>query len=500
MVVSLPLSKFLLSLSLIVLLINWLIEGGFKTKFRSFFSDRLALFASSLYVLHLIGAIYSQHDFGFLMKDLRVKLPMLLLPLIISTSVSISRATYLVLAKVFIGSVFIAVLVGYLKYISGYDEAATDFRKLATFTSHIRLALLIAFGVGLSLISAYLNRKLIWLYLSIIVFFIVFLFLLQSITGIVITAILGFTVVLYYTFTQSFKLLSLGIVFLAFCFISLTGIFIYSKWNKNFNITEIHELILPEYSSSGEKYYSDMNREEVENGNYVWVQVAWNELEEAWSKRSQLSYKGVDQAGQPLWSTLARYLASKGFTKDKEGVKLLTDTDIQFIEKGETNYRFAGKQNINKRIYKILWEIHHFTIGGNPGGNSIAQRFVFWNAAANMFYENPIIGVGTGDTKHSFNTFYSKSENPLNTKYWLRAHNQYLTFLLTFGLLGFAWFLVCFLYPLFYFPKTTLFLPYLLLFATISISFLTEDTLETQVGVTIYSLFNSLLLFGSNKN
>ncbi len=158
---------------------------------------------------------------------------------------------------------------------------------------------------------------------------------------------------------------------------------------------------------------------------------------------------------------------------------------------------YQASDLFQKRVDLAVKEITHYS---NEERSSIGIRINYAINSWQVIKKNPIIGVGTGDTKHSFNTFYSKSENPLNTKYWLRAHNQYLTFLLTFGLLGFAWFLVCFLYPLFYFPKTTLFLPYLLLFATISISFLTEDTLETQVGVTIYSLFNSLLLFGSNKN
>ncbi|MBU2650467.1 MAG: hypothetical protein KKA81_05995, partial [Bacteroidetes bacterium] len=64
-----------------------------------------------------------------------------------------------------------------------------------------------------------------------------------------------------------------------------------------------------------------------------------------------------------------------------------------------------------------------------------------------------------------------------------------------FGFIGFAWFIFALIYPAY---KTRYFKDYLysVFFIIIIFSMLTEDTIETQVGVTIFAFFSALLLFG----
>ena len=69
-VIGMPLSKVLISISMFVLLGNWLLEGGLKEKLNLFFKNRIAVVLASLYVLHLIGLFWTS-DFAFAFKDLK---------------------------------------------------------------------------------------------------------------------------------------------------------------------------------------------------------------------------------------------------------------------------------------------------------------------------------------------------------------------------------------------------------------------------------------------
>jgi Ca2+/Na+ antiporter len=82
----------------------------------------------------------------------------------------------------------------------------------------------------------------------------------------------------------------------------------------------------------------------------------------------------------------------------------------------------------------------------------------------------------------------------------LRAHNQFLSITVAFGLFGLLVFIYVLLSPFILkkIPDILLYSGFIFIFL---LSLLNEDTLETQVGVTFFALFNSflLLMFPSNK-
>ncbi|MEZ5199205.1 MAG: hypothetical protein R2764_23320 [Bacteroidales bacterium] len=82
----------------------------------------------------------------------------------------------------------------------------------------------------------------------------------------------------------------------------------------------------------------------------------------------------------------------------------------------------------------------------------------------------------------------------LSEEYWHRSHNQYFAFFIAFGVFGFIWFLVTLFYPPMLLKKFSDFY-YFSFFVLICLSMLVEDTLETQMGVTLFAFFNSFLLF-----
>jgi O-antigen ligase len=149
---------------------------------------------------------------------------------------------------------------------------------------------------------------------------------------------------------------------------------------------------------------------------------------------------------------------------------------------------------IKESTRDALWEYKVYQETRDANGGSIAQRFVYWNIAWDIFKTAPVIGIGTGDVADAFNSYYLTHPNLLQQQYQHRAHNQWLTILLTFGILGLLLFMLVVFYPLFYKRKYLDYF-YIVFFIAFALSLLTEDTLETQAGVTFYALFNCLFLF-----
>ena len=79
-------------------------------------------------------------------------------------------------------------------------------------------------------------------------------------------------------------------------------------------------------------------------------------------------------------------------------------------------------------------------------------------------------------------------------KRW-RSHNQFLSVFVGFGIVGLAWFLFALIYPAL---KLRGFSDYFfLVFMIIALlSMMTEDTLESQMGVTFFTFFYCFFLFG----
>jgi hypothetical protein len=217
-------------------------------------------------------------------------------------------------------------------------------------------------------------------------------------------------------------------------------------------------------------------------------------MEVQWNKRSKLNYKGMDKKNQELRFTLMRFLSSKGLRKDSVGVWALSDSEIRSVENGIANVLYQNKSSIQARIHQSLWELHSSSLNGDPGGHSVAQRFVYWQTAMSIIKENRWFGVGTGDVPKAFENQYEVLKSKLAKEWRLRSHNQYLSFGVAFGVSGMLWFIFTLLYPLARQIKRKDFLYVSFAFVSI-ISMFTEDTLETQAGVTFFALFTSLFLF-----
>jgi O-antigen ligase len=192
---------------------------------------------------------------------------------------------------------------------------------------------------------------------------------------------------------------------------------------------------------------------------------------------------------EALIGTLTRYLTSKGLSKDRAGVYALTSEDIHNIEQGIPSIIYAQKSGLALRYHTFLFGIHTYSISGNASGLSFLQRVVYWDAAVKLIAKKPLLGTGTGDVKSAFLEIYDEMETNLEPKYRNRAHNQFLSFFVSFGILGFLYFLSLFVVPVALSRPDFLYLSFLLI---AFVACLTEDTLETQAGATIFSFFYGL--------
>ena len=124
-----------------------------------------------------------------------------------------------------------------------------------------------------------------------------------------------------------------------------------------------------------------------------------------------------------------------------------------------------------------------------------AQRLEYLRATIYIIQDNFLIGVGTGDLEDAFYEEFTYMNSSLESRYMYHAHNQFLGIFVALGLLGFVVFIVGLFYPAivlsgfkdYYFS---------IFFLIMIISMFSDDTLETQAGVTMFAFFYSLLLFG----
>jgi O-antigen ligase len=155
---------------------------------------------------------------------------------------------------------------------------------------------------------------------------------------------------------------------------------------------------------------------------------------------------------------------------------------------------YKNISSLKGRIREIIWEIDLYKKTGDANGHSLTQRFEYWKTASMIIKNNLLIGVGTGDVAAAFDKEYIQSNSSLYAKWRLRAHNQYLSIAVGMGLIGLLWFLITLFYPMYKLKMQFNYL-YMAFFIIALVSFFTEDTLETQAGVTFFAFFNSFFLF-----
>jgi len=483
----------------IILVLNWMAEGRFLEKWEKFKKNRALWAVLAFYLVHLIGLLWSD-DLAYSMKDMRVKLPLLLLPVIVATSMPLSKQQLHRILLFFSLGVFAASMASVIKLVGWLPGEVEGYRDLSLFMSHIRFSLMIVLALLIIVYFLFVLRNSISraeriFYLVGLIWFPLFLVLLKSLSGIVIAGFLAFFMLM----RRVLEIRDTVVRFMVFLPVTMIPLFsiIYlgHAINKFYTFDELKIEELDTHTMEGNAYKNHPDHREVENGHYIWIYVCDLEMEREWNHRSEIDFNGRTTNGNSLRGTLIRFLTSKGLRKDAIGINQLSPEEINAIERGTANHIYMQRFRLYPRIYEVIWEIDRYRMGYDPNEKSVVQRFLYLDAGWKIAREHLAFGVGNGDVKQAFSDYYESCDSPLKEKWRRRAHNQYLTFLISFGIPGMIICLAALVAPLFVAGRQRSFLAMGFLILVL-LSMLNEDTLETAAGVSFVAFFYTLFVFG----
>ncbi len=498
LVSGLPLSLFVTSFSQIVLGVSFFAEGNATEKLRRYLRNKPALILTGILAMHFIGLLWTT-DYAEGFKDIRIKSPLFILPFIIGGTEPLSKKHFQLVMGFFIASVFAGTLVSMAVLTGIIHGEITDIRDIFIFhISHIRFALFICLVI-FTLLYFLLSGRYTWnTYLkmgcvALIIWLLIFLVIMESVTGILVAVIVGFLLLLQRAFVQRNAFVKIIFVITAFL-IPVSLFFFAQKISNQYYVKKDVPVDVNARTSGGNPYSFSLSEPQRENGYPIWIYVCEDEMKKEWNARSVCNYDSLDLREQPVKYTLLRFLTSKGWRKDGDAVRHLSGTEVHSIEKGIANVNYQDMSSIKARALKIVWEYDQFMTTGDVNGHSVMQRLEFWKVAGGIIREHPLTGVGTGDMPVAYKLEYEKTNSTLNPVWRFRAHNQFLAITVAFGFIGLAYFIFALFYPLFYRKKYHDYF-YFIFWLIVVLSMFTEDTLETQTGVTFFAFFSSLFLF-----
>ena len=468
-------------------------DRGFKSKLSHFWHNKAAVLLVAFYLMHVVGLLWTS-DFDYAMKDLRVKLPILVMPLVLSGMEPLDRKRFDFVMLVYVLSVFVATLFSSVSY---WRHDYDDVREISHFISHIRFCLNIVFCIAI--IGYYLvTYKPSWwtrcVQALLMLWFVYQIYIFESLSGYVILAAVVIVSAVY-AFLRWKQGRGWRIAVGATALVMI-GVAFFAVWHQvkpMLKVEPVDFATLEQKTAQGNDYWHDTIHNPVEDGKYVGLYYCRKELQEAWPQRSALPLDVTMEA------TLARYLTSKDLRKDAQGVMALTDDDIRNIEQGIANYNNWKHPGLRARLSSTLFEYNLYRRYNNPNGGSLSQRIEYTRASFHLIGQHPWFGVGTGDVPQAFSQAYDELHSPLKEEFRFRAHNQYLAIAVAFGLVGLAFFLFVLLYPWCASRRNHTYL-YMVFLTIMLLSMFPEDTLETQAGATLFAFFTALLLMAGRNS
>lgn len=479
--VFLPLNKIGLSIATLLLGLITLLFTPLSAFKEVFVVKKSFRFLAILFLWVILSLSWSK-DFSEGIQFINLTLPFYILSFIfflhpVKTALELDG-----ILKSFLGAVTLTAIINIIVYARQLDYYSYDMRQMSLFISHIRLSIMVVIAAVLSFYF-FLKTRSFWrvAYLLNVLFLIYYTLLSEVISGYISLAVAVFFMICYFIYlrftNKTYFWITSGVLSVAF----LCGVFIFVS-----SIFSRPKIELLTVSKHGNPYWSDTASTIFENGHPVGVNIQFQELDEAWGKRSTLSLDSMARNGQAnLWN-LIRYMASKGLVKDAEGVAQLTDQDIRNVEHGFVS-SLQENRSFRTRLQSLADEMAYH--GNDPNGYTFLQRMEYWKAGVSIAEENTIIGVGAGGARPAFNTYYEQTHSKLTQDNRRQSHQQFLSIAVTYGGIGLALFLLFLFFAFKEMPSE--FYMYLILMILV-ISFLNEDTLETQTGASLVAFFVGL--------
>lgn len=497
--VSFPFSEALVSIFSGMLLLQALILRSWRHPDRNQ-RHIISLFTLlSVYAVYLIWMVNTS-DVQFAIYELKKVIFWIIFPLGVFLSPRLSGKKINHVLGVFVIAVFISSIISTGKLIL-HDYFDVFSNRTVSYISHIRFSFQIILSIIILIWFIFSgnqssNKYFVWGSSALAAWFVYFLFINQSLLGIFVFAgTLGLSLVYYIFKSTSFHLkLAFSVVLLIIIFVPF--LYVYGVLRDYYDFKPVSPETVEWKTPSGNHYEHNFQSVTRENGHLVYVYICHDELRKEWNKRSRIGY---DQpvTDYPLNIVLIRYLTSLGYRKDSTGVARLTADDISLIEEGVTNYKFRNRFfSIYPRVYETVWEIDQYLKTGDPNNKSLSQRIEYVKASVTLFLRHPFFGTGTGNAKMKYEEIYNRSNAKLQMLNTGSSHNQYLNYLVKFGLTGFFLIHIFIFMPVFKEEQQRNFILILFLIS-MCIANMGDANLESHMGLSFFTFFYSLLIWNS---
>ncbi len=494
--------NFIITLCCIVLTTFWICNGNYFKGLKTALKRKSSLCLLLICTL-ILARFIPQLPHPDAVRCIEKYIPSFLFVFILASQKETNHKIFHAILLVYLFSIVINTLFCVGQYVFNFTNTAA-FRSIGYFMSYIRLSLFTLLGCVVCVYYLFYNTTVdikknerIFLWIALI-WLVCFVLLSKTIT-----AYIAFSVLLViFIFDQIRKHSSTQtkIILLSFLGIGVIGttIFLYSEARYFLSPDVVNIASLDEKTSHGNKYNTFTKGVQLENGHWANLYVCDHEIDSCWQERTGMNtIWELNKDGFAYYHTLCRYMTSKNLRKDADGFAQLTDNDIENVKNGFTNYRFTSNFSPKKRFYEAFWEIHSYTLGDDPDGHSITQRWEFLKCAKKVMCIYPWFGAGAFARTEMFK-FYEQDAT-LEPRHWNLPHNQFILMGVTTGVVGLIIFVGCFI-GLFFFSRKKWNALTLGWFIITLISFFSEDTMNTYAGLAFCTYFGSLILFVQPEN
>ncbi|MDR0801438.1 O-antigen ligase family protein [Fluviicola sp.] len=490
---GLPYSKIPLSIGTILLGLNVILLWDWKMVWRNWISNRWLWLLFAYVGLEALSILWSDNKAEAL-DMIRKEMPLYTIPLAIVAIPLKSFKHYVWVALGFLAAVFITSFINVGTYFHWWGaKVYDDIRSLSLFISHLRFAMMIV--LALVFCAAWWIRKFQYRWIAAILscWFVYYINLSQIGMGYVTFS--GVVFMMFCFKVKSVKKIWVKrglVVFFVLCILT-SLVFIFVKLQPI-----PHKMKIDAYGHglrtvNGNLYTFDNPENMIwENGYPVQYFVSDEELEKEWGEVSDIPYRdGTDLKGNPIRNILQRYMTSKGLRKDSVDFQQMTETDVLNVERGFASVEMV-KGGISAQIYRMRNQLNNVE---DPNGKSLLEKVESNKAGFAIVKQHPVLGVGVGDIKEAFRETYVLNHTKLTRENQHLTHNQYLTSWIVGGIFCFIAFVVWWFAQLAAALKIHAFEWTGFLVITM-LSFLIEDTLQTQTGVTFVAFFFAYFVTG----
>lgn len=487
---SLPLSHFAMGLFTFLLLLNWIAEWDWREKWQRLLENKQGLLFSAFYLVMCIGLIKTDnwHNAGQILLS---NLVLFFAPIIIISSKPFSEREMNWLYDAFIIGTFIGCVISVGYWLT---HEVADMREISIFIDHIRFSLCIVLAIVLCIrqVARKSNMgdlmRIVYLFVALVLT--VYIFLAQTLTGVVVFCLIlvvGVVQALTSISDPKSKRITSGLLLGLLCALAVyvTWITVDYFHDRDKTITTTQTALGGEYTFGEELL--------VENGHKINYYVCRPELQRAWALRSDSTFEGMIEA------TLIRYLNSKGLHKDYQAVMYLSDKDIRNVERLIANVAYTQPLGLRRALYQTYFSVSKYFQDQSIIGSSFMQRMELWKASWYLAKDNWLLGVGLGDQKTELDAQLVKMNSPIAYITNRGCHNQILTYWLTGGILLICYFMFLLAYPFVGMPKRVTFV-YVSLFIIIFCSMWVEDVIDSQTGRMMFAILMPLVLFNEATN